>query len=87
MSDVAATSASSPYQFLSDNFRENEDKVLEIEILSSEAGSEVLQDGLCIGISKKFLAKAFLEARTIFMRRDKGVPQDVRRPLYHAVYL
>lgn len=74
--------ADTPYRLLSDIFEGHEDKVLEIEILGSEVplpqGHLILQDGLSIGLSKKALAKAFLEARSIFMKRDDGIDQDVR---------
>ncbi|KAE8556420.1 hypothetical protein TMatcc_003784 [Talaromyces marneffei ATCC 18224] len=57
------TSAKEIYHSLSSIFANRKsDEVLEIEILTPESGP-LLQDGLCIGITKAALVKAFLIAR------------------------
>ncbi|KAF2100466.1 hypothetical protein NA57DRAFT_74075 [Rhizodiscina lignyota] len=74
MPDVPKIPSTSPYKVLSDVFEKNKDSILEIEVLGSEVplpeGQLILQDGLCVGIPKKVLAKAFVEARAIFMTRN-----------------
>lgn len=66
-----------PYAALADMFCRHEDEVLEIEVLLT--GQTILQDGLCIGVPKKLLAAAFMEARNIFTKRNEpGSYPEVR---------
>jgi hypothetical protein len=82
MTEAIQRATSSPYKRLVEAFASSKDRVLEIEILGAEVtlpdGQFLLQDELCIGIHKKMLAKAFLEARTTFMQRCESVDEDVR---------
>lgn len=60
---MSSTIGDDVFKSLSDIFASRiSDEVLEIEILGPELGP-LLQDGLCIGISKAALVKAFLVAR------------------------
>lgn len=63
---MSSTIGNDAFKSLSDIFdNRKSEEVLEIEILSPESGP-LLQDGLCIGITKAALVKAFLVARQKF---------------------
>ena len=57
------------YQQLASIFSTRESQVLEIEMISSTSPAPFLQDGLCIGITKKMLVAAYTVARELFKRR------------------
>ena len=82
MNEASKTTSNSPFEVLSKVFEENEDRVLEIEILGSEVplpeGQLILEDGSSIGIHKKVLAKAFIEASLIFLKRNDSISKHVR---------
>lgn len=64
---MSSTSGNDTYSSLSDVFvNRKSDEVLEIEILTADRGP-LLQDGLCVGITKAALVKAFLLARKKFL--------------------
>lgn len=67
-------------QIITDVFHKHQNDVLELEILGSAIplpeGHMILEDGLCIGIPKKFLAAAFIEARQVFLRRKEDIVDE-----------
>ena len=65
------------YDALNDFFKAHEDVTVEIEILPSALAPTdtlILQDGINIGIPKKVLVQAYLNARTIFFLQDGSLP-------------
>lgn len=65
---MSPTIGNDTYNSLSDIFANRKsDEVLEIEILTPDSGP-LLQDGLCIGITKAALVRAFLGARQKLIR-------------------
>lgn len=77
--------SSNPYTTICDVFQRHEDDVLEIEIISPGVlqldDLQLQKDGTYIGVHKKALAKAFIVARDVFMRRgNPDVEPKVRPP-------
>lgn len=57
------------YQQLASVFSTRESQVLEIEMIPSTSPAQLLQDGLCIGLTKKILVAAYTVARELFKKR------------------
>lgn len=70
------TTPEDAYQKLAHVFSSRENKVLEIEIISSTLGSPFLEDGTSIGITKKALAQAYTVARHLFAKRLMSMSED-----------
>lgn len=67
------------YKSLSNYFQEHADEVIEIEILPpaiQPPDGITMQDGSSLGIPKKVLALAYVEARHLFFMKDQGT-QDL----------
>lgn len=64
------------YDKLLQVFSARSNQVLELEIISPALGSEILQDGLSIGLTKKALVKAYTVARQIFFKRLMFMSED-----------
>ncbi|OJD36036.1 protein prenyltransferase [Diplodia corticola] len=66
------------YRVISDFLQKHRQDVVEIEVLppalAPPSGSPVLEDGICLGVPKRFLAAAFIAARSVFF--DKRVCSD-----------
>ncbi|KAL4889694.1 hypothetical protein BDV59DRAFT_104684 [Aspergillus ambiguus] len=67
----------SAFQELSHIFRNRGNRILEIEILPPALGP-LLQDGCSIGITKKYLAQAFVAARWVFFAESSAQGEDER---------
>jgi hypothetical protein len=66
------------YESLSHYFREHEDEVVEIEVLPPAIAPPdgiLMQDGLNVGIPKKILALAYMEARQKFFETHNSEPE------------
>ncbi|KAF9887601.1 hypothetical protein FE257_009814 [Aspergillus nanangensis] len=64
------------FQQLAHIFSTRANRVLEIEILPPTLGGPLLQDGCSIGITKKFLAQAFVTARQVFFEGSKDLEKS-----------
>ncbi|KAF1839147.1 hypothetical protein BDW02DRAFT_229015 [Decorospora gaudefroyi] len=73
------------YESLSKYFQEHEDEVIEIEILPpaiQPPEGVLMQDGLSLGVPKKVLALAYLEARQRFFdNRTSGLSSPIAKTL------
>lgn len=61
-------------------FANRDNRILEIEILPPAVGP-LLQDGCSIGITKKYLAQAFVFARQTFLANSTPVPEPKPAPI------
>lgn len=80
------------FKLIADVFEKHDDDVLEIEVLGSGVplpeGQLILEDDLCFGIPKKVLAKAFIEAREVFHRRDiQSFDESVSHESFRSAHL
>ncbi|CAN9268198.1 unnamed protein product [Alternaria alternata] len=77
------------YKSLSNYFQEHADEVIEIEILPpaiQPPDGITMQDGSSLGIPKKVLALAYVEARHLFFMKDQGT-QDLLAKMSTALML
>jgi hypothetical protein len=80
-SDTSSDLQKLAYDALSTYFQQHEDEVVEIEILPpaiEPPDGIMMQDGRSLGVPKKILALAFLEARRVFFSNTSADENDIK---------
>jgi hypothetical protein len=79
-SDIGSDFQKVAYNALSTYFQQHEDEVVEIEILPpaiEPPDGIMMQDGRSLGVPKKVLALAFVEARRVFFSNISAGENDI----------